>query len=111
MKKNVKADNFSKVTDVILTANYIDINGNTKSCNKKTIKTQVEWNGTAEIENTTQLSKYIPYNVGEEYGVIFQSLISNKVKDNSMPVKEQITTVEVPLINEAKPEEVKVTVK
>ena len=27
-----------------------------------------------------------------------------------MPVKEQITTVEVPLINEAKPEEVKVTV-
>lgn len=108
-EENVKADNFSKVTDVILTANYIDINGNTKAVTK-TIKTQVEWNGTAEIENTTQLSKYIPYNVGEEYGVIFQSLISNKVKDNSMPVKEQITTVEVPLINEAKPEEVKVTV-
>lgn len=108
-EENVKADNFSKVTDVILTANYIDINGNTKAVTK-TIKTQVEWNGTAEIKNTTQLSKYIPYNVGEEYGVIFQSLISNKVKDNSMPVKEQITTVEVPLINEAKPEEVKVTV-
>lgn len=108
-EENVKADIFSKVTDVILTANYIDINGNTKAVTK-TIKTQVEWNGTAEIENTTQLSKYIPYNVGEEYGVIFQSLISNKVKDNSMPVKEQITTVEVPLINEAKPEEVKVTV-
>lgn len=108
-EEDVKADNFSKVTDIILTANYIDINGNTKAVTK-TIKTQVEWNGTAEIENTTQLSKYIPYNVGEEYGVIFQSLISNKVKDNSMPVKEQITTVEVPLINEAKPEEVKVTV-
>ena len=108
-QENVKADNFSKVTNVILTANYIDINGNTKAVTK-TIKTQVEWNGTAEIENTTQLSKYIPYNVGEEYGVIFQSLISNKVKDNSMPVKEQVTTVEVPLINEAKPEEVKVTV-
>lgn len=108
-EENVKADNFSKVTNVILTANYIDINGNTKAVTK-TIKTQVEWKGTAEIENTTQLSKYIPYNVGEEYGVIFQSLISNKVKDNSMPVKEQITTVEVPLINEAKPEEVKVTV-
>lgn len=105
----VKADNFSKVTDVILTANYIDINGKTKAITK-TIKNQVEWNGIAEIENSTQLTKYIPYNVGEEYGVIFQALISNKIKDNAMPVKEQITTVEVPTINKTKPEEVKVTV-
>ena len=108
-EETVKADNFSKVTDVILTANYIDINGKTKAVTK-TIKNQVEWNGTSEIENNTQLTKYIPYNVGEEYGVIFQALISNKVKDNAMPVKEQITTVEVPTINEVKPEEVKVTV-
>ena len=108
-EETIKADNFSKVTDVILTANYIDINGKTKAVTK-TIKNQVEWNGTAEVENTTQLTKYIPYNVGEEYGVIFQALISNKVKDNAMPVKEQIITVETPIINETKPEEVKVTV-
>lgn len=108
-EETVKADNFSRVTDVILTANYIDINGNTKAVTK-TIKNQVEWSGTAEVENSTQLTKYIPYNVGDEYGVIFQALISNKLKDNAMPVKEQITTVEVPTINETKPEEVKVTV-
>ena len=57
-EENVKADNFSKVTDVILTANYIDINGNTKAVTK-TIKTQVEWNGTAEIEITQKISIYI----------------------------------------------------
>ena len=108
-EETVKADNFSKVTDVVLTANYIDINGKTNAVTK-TIKNQVEWNGTTEIENTTQLTKYIPYNVGEEYGVIFQALISNRVKNNEMPIKEQITTVEVPIINETKPEEVKVTV-
>ena len=108
-EETVKADNFSKVTDVVLTANYIDINGNEKAVTK-TIKAQVEWNGTAEVENATQLTKYIPYNVGEEYGVIFQALISNKLKENAMPVKEQTTTVEVPVINETKPEEVKVTV-
>ena len=71
-EENVKADNFSKVTDVILTANYIDINGNTKAVTK-TIKTQVESNGTAQIEKTTQLEKKIPHKHREEYGVIFQS--------------------------------------
>lgn len=106
-EETIKADNFSKVTDVVLSATYIDINGKEKAITK-TIKNQVEWNGTSEVENTATLSKYIPYNMGEEYGVLIQTIVSNKVKDDTMPIKTEKTTIEVPEINGIKPESVKV---
>lgn len=107
-EETVKSDNFARVTDVVLTATYVDLNGKEKQVNK-TIQNQVEWNVEGEIESETKLTKYIPYNVGEEYGVLIQTSISNKVRDNTAPIKEEITTIEVPTINEVLPEEVKVT--
>ena len=107
-EETVKSDNFARVTDVVLTATYVDLNGKEKQVNK-TIQNQVEWNVEGEIESETKLTKYIPYNVGEEYGVLIQAIVSNKVKNNSTPIKEETTTIQVPTINEVLPEEVKVT--
>ena len=106
-KDLVTSDIFSKQTEIQFTAEYINKSGNSKNI-AKNINVQAEWTSEAEIETKAEISKYLPYNIGEEYGVILQVKVQSNVKDNLLPVKENIIELNLPEINSLKPELVNV---
>ena len=108
-KDSVASDIFSKQTEVQFTAEYINEGGNSKNI-AKNINVEAQWTAEAEIETKAEVSKYLPYHIGEEYGVMLQVKVQSNVKDNLLPVKENMLELNVPEINSVKPEVVNVIV-
>ena len=97
--------NFNKlnaVSEAKLSATYIDGNGKEKPI-KKDIKLGLKWTAQSEVEVTTTISKYIPYDVSGEKGLIVQMLLSEEVKENKLPIKESNIEIQTPEINGLKP--------
>ena len=105
--KSVTLDNFSKETKTILKAIYIDSNGKEKDISKE-VTNKLSWTAKAEVEVESELSKYIPYNVQEKYGIILQAKINSGIKNSILPIKSTNLTIESPEINNIKPSKVTV---
>ena len=106
-KDSVSSDYFNKETKTVLTGTYVDGDGEEHEIEKEIIN-KLSWKGTAEAELTLQTSKYAPYATGGEYGVILQTLVNSKVKDNSLPINTTNIEVMAPEINNMKPTSVTV---
>lgn len=91
---------FDSISKVKMTGTYIDENGKEKQIEKE-INQQVKWNTSAEAELAGEISKYIPYHIDNEYGVIMQAKISSNIKNNEVPVKNTKLEVSLPEINVA----------
>lgn len=100
--ENVSQDFFKKETNTKFTGTYVDSEGNDKSVQKE-VTNIVIWKGTAEAELSLELTKYIPYVVDGNYGVMVQTKINSKVKDNVLPIGTTNIEVVVPTINNVKP--------
>lgn len=94
-KDTVSSDYLSKQTEVRLTASYIDESGKERQI-EKSIFNQAIWTINAELEVNTELNKFIPYQTGDNYGVMLQAKIASKVKDNAIPVKNTQITINAP---------------
>ena len=100
----VDLDNFEKETKTNFTATYIDANGKSNDISKQIVN-KLLWNGTEETKGIleTNVTKKIPYHIGEKYGVLLQFYIESGIKDNKLPIKTTKIDVTVPTLNNIKP--------
>ena len=105
--EEVSLDYFSKETKTNFSATYVDGNGKEKSISKE-ITNKLSWQTTAEAKVKLELTKYIPYATGKQYGVMLQTKINSSIVDNKLPIKNTEIKVQVPEINGNKPSNVNV---
>ena len=98
---------FDKTSTVKFTGTYVDENGKARNI-KKDITLDLKWTANAEAEVTSQISKYVPYDINGQKGLILQMLVKSSVKDNILPVKENVIEIEAPKINNIYPTNVTV---
>ena len=104
---SLSKDHFSKETKTKFSGTYIDGNGKEKNVSNEMIN-RLSWEGTAQGTVTSELTKYIPYVVGEKYGVMIQTKIKAGVTDSKLPIKKTELNIQVPEINGIKPTDVNV---
>ena len=105
--EEVSLDYFAKEAKTNFSATYVDGNGKEKSISKE-ITNKLSWQTTAEAKVTSELTKYIPYATGKQYGVMLQTKINSSIVDNKLPIKNTEIKVQVPEINGNKPSNVNV---
>ena len=100
----VTLDNFEKETKTNFTATYIDANGKSNEISKQVVN-KLLWEGTEGTEGIlkTDVTKKIPYHIGEKYGVLLQFYIDAEIKDSKLPIKTTKIDVTVPTLNNIKP--------
>ena len=100
----VTLDNFEKETKTNFTATYIDANGKSNEISKQVVN-KLLWDGTEGTEGIlkTDVTKKIPYHIGEKYGVLLQFYIDAEIKDSKLPIKTTKIDVTVPTLNNIKP--------
>ena len=102
----IKIKTANKV-EVSLNAIYVDNNGIERNITK-TISNQIIWKQQMELNLNYEVSKYIPYNQGEEYGVLLQTIITSSIKDHVLPISKTELEMYIPQIENVKPEVVNV---
>ena len=112
MKEQTKIaqDNFSKISKVVLKGTYVNANGREIAIEKE-ISNQITWKKEASVEITGEITKYIPYQQGEEYGVFVQAKINSGVKEHVLPIQTTNLEISVPQLNGTNPERVTVVAK
>lgn len=110
--EKIDKDFFGKVATVRFTGTYMDENGKEKAIEKE-ISNQLNWTGTLDIELAGEVSKYLPYQVAEEKGVMVQVKVRSGLKNNSLPVETAKLEISLPEItiaegNTVKPERITV---
>lgn len=100
----VELDNFSKETNTNFTATYVDGNGKSNSISKQVVN-KLLWDGTDSTKGIlkTDVTKKIPYNIGEKYGVLLQFYVEAGIENNTLPIKTTKIEVESPELNSIKP--------
>ncbi len=107
-KDNIIAvSNFTQESKVQFNAAYVNSNGKEVAVEKEhTVK--LLWNGEAKIVAEAIVNKYVPYKLGEEYGIILQYSIKTGLENNNLPIKTTELKVKTPQINEKDPTNVRV---
>lgn len=107
-KDNIIAvSNFTQESKVQFNATYVNSNGKEVAVEKEhTVK--LLWNGEAKIVAEAIVNKYVPYKLGEEYGIILQYSIKTGLENNNLPIKTTELKVKTPQINEKDPTNVRV---
>ena len=105
--ETISEDYFNKETTTKFTGTYMDGRGEETEINKQ-VTNKLSWKNTAEIEATVEATKFIPYATGGNYGVLVQTKVNSKVKNNLLPVKTSNIEITVPTINNVKPTSVTV---
>lgn len=100
-------EELSKESIVKLTGIYVDKNGKEIQIEKE-ITVSLTWTGKKEANLNAKVSKFIPYSIKENKGIILQTTLQSYLNNNILPVKENKIEISVPTINNIKPEEVKV---
>ena len=101
-KDSVDLDYFAKETKAKLTGNYVDGEGEGNSIEKE-VTNKLSWKGTAEAELSLETTKYIPYAINDNYGVMIQTKVNSNVEDSTLPIKNTSVELTVPEINDVKP--------
>lgn len=106
-KNVISKEQLNKISSAILTGTYIDEKG--KECKiRKEIELNLKW--TLESKSTLQaeITKYVPYNVNGQKGLIMQVAVKSNLENNVLPIKQNKIEISVPEINGILPEEVTV---
>ncbi|MCI9246149.1 MAG: hypothetical protein HFJ30_03320 [Clostridia bacterium] len=108
MLKEEKVDNdfFNKMVTTRFTATYMDENGKEKNIEKE-ISNELSWTGNAEVELAGEVTKYLPYQVENEKGVMVQAKVRSGLKENNLPVNQTKLEVSLPEITIAEDKNIK----
>ena len=106
-EEKMKLANFSTEDELELTGIYIDANGNERKISK-TIKIQLNWEDEVEAEISQEITRYVPYQVESEKGVLLQTTVKTAIKDSKLPLKQSKVEVLVPTIGGETPSQIKV---
>ena len=102
----VNLSEFNKTSKAKFTARYVDGNGSEHEI-KKDISLGLKWTADVENEISSEVTKYIPYDVNGQKGLIVQMILKESIKDNVLPLKESNIEILMPEINSQKPSDVK----
>lgn len=106
--ETVNAVDFSLTSLVEMTGTYVDAKGKSNNVEKQ-ISLKLNWTA-ANVEAVLQsdVTKFVPYDINGQKGLILQTIVKSGVKDNTLPIKETKIEVEVPSINNIPPKDIKV---
>lgn len=107
-ENEILLQDLSKESIVKLTATYVNKEGKEKQIEKE-IKVHLSWTAEKQAELSMQIAKFIPYNVNGNKGLVLQTMVQSYLVGNTLPVKQNKIEIEVPTINNIKPEEIKVS--
>ena len=105
--ETINAIDFSLTSSVNMTGTYVDAKGKSNSVEKQ-ISLKLNWTEKAEAILQSDITKFVPYNVNGEQGLIVQTIINSGIKDSTLPIKETKIEVEVSNINSIPPKDIKV---
>ena len=108
--ESISVEQWNKENKVKFTATYVDGKGKEKQIEKE-ISLELEWATEKEAQFNMKVAKFIPYNINDNKGLLLQTIVQSSLKDNILPVKENSIEIEIPSINNYKPEQVKVVAK
>ncbi len=98
---NVK--DISKIAEVKLQGTYVNNKGKEVEVDKA-IEVESIMSGEAESMLTEEITKFVSFDVNGSKGVILQTAIHSKLVDNKLPVKSTTFEIEIPELNNAKPD-------
>lgn len=106
-KNVISKEQLNKISSAILTGTYIDEKG--KECKiRKEIELNLKWTLETNSILQAEITKYVPYNVNGQKGLIMQVAVKSNLENNVLPIKENKIEISVPEINGIIPEEVTV---
>ncbi len=98
---------FSIVNKSKISGIYVDNKANQNEIEKELLLS-LNWNTTSEAYVQANVSKFVPFNINEQKGLIVQTIITSGVKENSAPIKNTQLKIEIPNINNIPPKDIKV---
>ena len=104
-EEKISLDKWNMQNKAVLTGTYVDGEGNEKQIEKE-ILFQLGWTAEKQANITQNVTKYVPYHINEESGVILQTTIQANLKDNALPVQETKIEINVPKLAGINPKEV-----
>ena len=93
-----------------VTATYVNNKGKEIEISK-TIETETVLDGMGQADVKIDITKYVPFNVNGNKGVILQTSVKSKLADNKLPIKETELEIETPIINGIVPERITLSLK
>lgn len=106
-KNVISEEQLNKISSAILTGTYVDETG--KDCTiRKEIELNLKWTTDTKAVLETEITKYVPYDVNGQKGLIMQVDVKSNLKENRLPIKQNRIEISVPEINGIIPEEVTV---
>lgn len=112
IENEMKLEDISKDSIVVLKAIYVDEKGNEIEI-EKNVTINISWTGNYEAEINSELVKNVEFTENEAEKVLVQVLVQTGIKEteNKLPIKENNIEISVPSLNGAKPENVKILTK
>ncbi len=98
---------FNKESKIKLRGTYINKEGKEIAIEKE-ITNKLKWEADPQAQINAEITKYIPYNQEEEYGLLLQTKVNSGIKENLLPIASTALEVSVPVINGTKAENVTV---
>ena len=100
---NFDAQNLEKISKITLEGTHVNARAKERAFSKT-----IEVNAKMKSENITanleeSLTKYVPYTIGEEKGIVLQTLVKSNIINNVLPVKQTEVQIEIPKINGVAP--------
>lgn len=87
----------SKETSVNFTADYLGGNGKEKDI-KKDFKIKLNWTGDIQIDLLGEVTKYIPFEISENKGLLVEMKVTENVAYDILPIKQSNIEIDIPQI-------------
>lgn len=105
--EEISIDMFSKETEISINGLLVKDNSKTTKI-EKTIKTKLQWKGTAEIKLEQGVIKYVAFE-DENKGIVLQTKIKTNLINSNLPIEKTNIKTLIPTINGISPEKIYVT--
>lgn len=109
-KENINIEYFGRETTASLEGIYLDNKGKERNI-KSDIQIRIDWTSDAKVKVEQKLDKYFKYTKDGQVGVLLQTAVTSALEENKLPVQKNTLEIDVPLINNIKPIEVKIIAK
>ncbi len=106
-QETINIKQFSKQSKAKLIGTYVNAEGKEIAIEKE-ITNKLNWNANPQAQVNAEITKYIPYKIGEEYGLLVQTKVNSEIKENLLPIASTYLEVSIPVINDIKAGNVKV---
>ena len=98
---------FNAVNKAKISGIYID-NKAVQNKIEKEMLLSLNWVTNSEAVVEAKVSKFVPFNINGEKGLIMQATITSGVKENTAPIKVEELKIQIPNINNIPPKDIKV---